>query len=226
MAFKIAGSMAFKEAARKADPVLLEPIMAVEVTTPEEYMGDVIGDLTSRRGRIEDMEERGGSRSSARWCRWRRCSATPPTCGRATQGRADVHHAVRLLQRGARRRSRKEIIARVTRRVARPAQTVRAEAQEDVRWRKAEVRADQAARQHRHDRSHRPRQDDADGGDHQACWPTRASADVHAVRPDRQGAGGARARHHDRHRPRRVRDRRTGTTPTSTARATPTTSRT
>jgi elongation factor G len=56
MAFKIAGSMAFKEAARKAKPVLLEPMMAVEVTVPEDYMGTVIGDLNSRRGRIEGME--------------------------------------------------------------------------------------------------------------------------------------------------------------------------
>ncbi|MEO7653646.1 MAG: elongation factor G, partial [Bryobacteraceae bacterium] len=56
MAFKIAGSMAVKEAARRAKPVLLEPIMAVEVVVPEEYMGDVIGDLNSRRGRIEGME--------------------------------------------------------------------------------------------------------------------------------------------------------------------------
>src|SRR5438309_705106 len=56
MAFKIAGSMAFKEAARKAKPVLLEPVMAVEVTVPEEYMGTIIGDLNSRRGRIEGME--------------------------------------------------------------------------------------------------------------------------------------------------------------------------
>ena len=58
MAFKIAGSMAFKEGARKAQPVLLEPIMAVEVVTPEEYMGDVIGDLNSRRGKIEGMTPR------------------------------------------------------------------------------------------------------------------------------------------------------------------------
>ena len=58
MAFKIAGSMAFKEAARKADPVLLEPMMAVEVTTPEDYMGDVIGDLNRRRGQIQAMDER------------------------------------------------------------------------------------------------------------------------------------------------------------------------
>ena len=61
MAFKIAGSMAFKEACRKAKPVLLEPVMAVEVVVPEEYMGDVIGDLNSRRGRIEGMELRGGT---------------------------------------------------------------------------------------------------------------------------------------------------------------------
>ena len=53
--------MAFKEAMKKADPVLLEPIMKVEVTTPEEYMGDVIGDLNSRRGRIEGMEARMGA---------------------------------------------------------------------------------------------------------------------------------------------------------------------
>jgi len=61
MAFKIAGSMAFKEAARKASPVLLEPVMSVEVVVPEEYMGDIIGDLNSRRGRIEGMEHRAGS---------------------------------------------------------------------------------------------------------------------------------------------------------------------
>ena len=60
MAFKIAGSMAFKEAARKAQPVLLEPMMAVEVRTPEEYMGDVIGDLNSRRGQIQSMEDASG----------------------------------------------------------------------------------------------------------------------------------------------------------------------
>ncbi len=59
MAFKIAGSMAFKEAARKASPVLLEPMMAVEVTVPEEHMGTIIGDINSRRGRIEGMEHLG-----------------------------------------------------------------------------------------------------------------------------------------------------------------------
>ena len=61
MAFKIAGSMAVKEAARRAKPVLLEPIMAVEAVTPDEYMGEVIGDLSSRRGKMEGMEQRGSS---------------------------------------------------------------------------------------------------------------------------------------------------------------------
>jgi len=61
MAFKIAGVMAFKEAARRAKPCLLEPIMQVEVVTPEEYMGDVMGDLSARRGRLEGNEQRGNS---------------------------------------------------------------------------------------------------------------------------------------------------------------------
>jgi elongation factor G len=61
LAFKIAGSMAFKDAAKRAHPVLLEPVMRVEVVVPEEYMGDVIGDITRRRGHIQSMEARGGS---------------------------------------------------------------------------------------------------------------------------------------------------------------------
>jgi elongation factor G len=62
LAFKIAGSMVFKQAARQADPVLLEPLMAVEVRTPDDFMGDVIGDLNSRRGQIQAMDEQAGSR--------------------------------------------------------------------------------------------------------------------------------------------------------------------
>jgi elongation factor G len=61
MAFKIAGSMAFQDAAKKAEPVLLEPVMRVEVVVPEEYMGDVIGNLSRRRGRIQSQEDRGGA---------------------------------------------------------------------------------------------------------------------------------------------------------------------
>ena len=62
LAFKIAGNAAFKEAARMAKPVLLEPMFAVEVTTPETYMGDVIGDINSRRGQVQSMDERSGDR--------------------------------------------------------------------------------------------------------------------------------------------------------------------
>jgi elongation factor G len=61
IAFKIAGSMAFREAAEKAKPILLEPVMEVEVVTPQEFMGEVIGDLSSRRGKILSMENRGGA---------------------------------------------------------------------------------------------------------------------------------------------------------------------
>jgi translation elongation factor EF-G len=61
MAFKVAASMAFKEGCKQAKSVLLEPIMKVEITVPEEYMGDVIGDVNSRRGRMEGMEARGGN---------------------------------------------------------------------------------------------------------------------------------------------------------------------
>ena len=77
MAFHIAGSMAFKDAMRKGNPVLLEPIMKVEVTMPEEYMGDIIGDINSRRGRIEKTS------AAASWLRlmfrWQRCSVILPT---------------------------------------------------------------------------------------------------------------------------------------------------
>jgi elongation factor G len=62
MAFKLAASMGFKEAARKANPAILEPIMKVEVEVPEEYMGDVIGDLNRRRGQVNNMSDRAGNK--------------------------------------------------------------------------------------------------------------------------------------------------------------------
>ena len=61
-AFKIAGSMAIKDALKKSDPILLEPMMAVEVETPEQYMGDVMGNLSGRRGKIEGMDDRSGNK--------------------------------------------------------------------------------------------------------------------------------------------------------------------
>ena len=83
MAFKIAGSMGFKEGFRRAKPVLLEPIMKVEVVTPEDYSGDVIGDLNRRRGQILGMDEsRLGQGRSPPMCRCPRCSATRRPCAR------------------------------------------------------------------------------------------------------------------------------------------------
>jgi elongation factor G len=76
LAFEIAARAALREAAQKAGIKLLEPIMKVEVVTPEDYLGDVIGDMNSRRGQIQGTDSRGNARSSRRWCRWPTCSAT------------------------------------------------------------------------------------------------------------------------------------------------------
>jgi elongation factor G len=89
LAFKIAGSMAFKKAAGRADPVLLEPVMAVEVRTPEEYMGEVIGDLNSRRGQIQAMEERSGVRAVAAHVPLSEMFGYVGDLRSRTQGRAD-----------------------------------------------------------------------------------------------------------------------------------------
>lgn len=88
MAFKIAGSMAFKEASAKASPVLLEPIMSVEVVVPEEYMGDVIGDLNSRRGRIMGMESRAGAQVVSAMVPLAQMFGYATDLRSATQGRA------------------------------------------------------------------------------------------------------------------------------------------
>ena len=74
--------MAFKEAMKRAKPKLLEPVMAVEVTTPEDYLGDVMGNLNSRRGRIESMQPVGNAQVVKAASRSARCSATPPICAR------------------------------------------------------------------------------------------------------------------------------------------------
>ena len=76
LAFEIAGRAGFREALEKAGPVILEPIMRVEVVTPEDYVGDVIGDLNSRRGQIRGTEAGALPRSSTPWCRSPTCSAT------------------------------------------------------------------------------------------------------------------------------------------------------
>ncbi len=118
MAFKIAGSMALKEAAKKARPQLLEPVMSVEVVTADEYMGDVIGDLNSRRGQVEGVEQRGQRAgdhgqspvgADVRVC-WRPAVSYP--------GARDLHDAVRFVPGGTgldRTRDRRSGARRVTR---------------------------------------------------------------------------------------------------------------
>ena len=98
MAFKVAGSMAFREAARRAKPVLLEPIMAVEVVTPEEFMGDVIGDLNRRRGRIEGMEPRGNAQVIRAYVPLAEMFGYATDLRSADAGPGDLHDAVRPLR--------------------------------------------------------------------------------------------------------------------------------
>ena len=115
IAFKVAGSLAFKEAARRAKPVLLEPIFAVEVVTPEEFMGDVIGDLNRRRGRVHGH---GAARQRAGRDRQRAAVGDVRLRDRPAlqhAGARDVHDGVRELRRGAaehRREGRREPLGR------------------------------------------------------------------------------------------------------------------
>src|SRR5262249_21848169 len=88
MAFKIAGSMAFKSAEQRAKPKLLEPVMAVEVVTPEEYLGDVMGDLNSRRGRVEGLEPRGNAQAIRARVPLATMFGYAPDLRSTTQGRA------------------------------------------------------------------------------------------------------------------------------------------
>jgi len=112
MAFKIAGSIAFKEAARKAKPVLLEPVMAVEVTVPEEYMGTIIGDLNSRRGRIEGMEMVGGVQAIKATVPLSNMFGYATSMRGSTQGRANFSMEFKQYEEAPRSVS-EEIIAKV-----------------------------------------------------------------------------------------------------------------
>ena len=99
--FKIAGSMAFKEGMKRAKPKLLEPVMAVEVVTPDEYLGDVIGNLNGRRGRVEQLEPVGGSQSDPRERSALRDVRLRDRPALDEPGPRDVHDAVRPLRRSA-----------------------------------------------------------------------------------------------------------------------------
>ena len=223
MAFKIAGSMAVKDAFDKADPAILEPIMKVEVVMPEEFMGDVIGDLNSRRGHIEGME-------SARQARQVVRAFVPLAAmfGYATDlrqhdpGSRDVLDGVLPLRRSAASRS--------------PASWSQKSANHAARKPLAEESRDTTMAKKKFERT-KPHvnigtighidhgKTTPDGGHHQVPGP-EGRGRVPRLRLHRQRARGARARHHHRHRPRRVRDRRAPLRPRRLPRATPTTSRT
>ena len=253
MAFKIAGSMAVKKAAKQASPVLLEPIMAVEVVTPEDYMGDVIGDLSSRRGKVEGMEQRGTSQVVRAQVPLSDMFGYATDLRSRTQGRATYTMQFNAYQEVPDSIAR-EIVARARGRVAtdrrpnrhsesqqtpaatrgQPQHETRRGPRGPAREKEAGARAmakqkferNEAPRQHRHDGAHRPRQDDAHRGDHQG--PARAQPERRPSRPSTRST--RRRRRRSGASPSRSPTSSTrptsATTRTSTCPATPTTSRT
>ena len=109
IAFKVAGSLALKEAAKRAKPVLLEPVMAVEVVVPQEFLGDVIGDLSRRRGRVEGQEPRGNAMAVTGSVPLSEMFGYSNDLRSNTQGRGQLQHAVRPL-RGSPEQHRGEIV--------------------------------------------------------------------------------------------------------------------
>jgi len=89
MAFKVAGSMGFRNGCQQSKPVLLEPMMEVEVITPEDYMGDIVGDLNRRRGKVLGMSDRSNAKVVDAEVPCPRCSATRPSCVQCHEGRAN-----------------------------------------------------------------------------------------------------------------------------------------
>ena len=181
MAFKIAGSMASRRRCRRASPVLLEPIMAVEVVTPEDYMGDVIGDLSSRRGRVEGMDQQGNNQVIRAQVPLAEMFGYATDLRSRTQGRATYTMQFESTSEVPESVA-KEIVARATgassrqaARSGRPSPQTRHSVTDRVvpgrgsgyRSREqrddgqAKIRAHQAPRQHRDHGSHRPRQDHA-----------------------------------------------------------------
>ena len=194
MAFKVAGSMAFKEAMKRAKPKLLEPVMAVEVVTPGGVprRRDGRPQLAPRARRGPGAARQRAGDQGARPARHDVRLRNRPALDDAGPGH--VHHAVRSL-RGSASVDRGRDRRRPERKRNRKGENGQ-----------AEVRADQAAPQRRHDRSHRPRQDDAHRRDHEGARGEGRQHDRQVVRGDRQRARGAAARHHDQHLARRVRD--------------------
>ena len=221
MAYKIAGSMAVKEAISKASPVILEPVMAVEVVTPEDYMGDVIGDLSARRGKVEGMEQRGSSHVVRAQVPLADMFGYATDLRSRTQGRATYTMQFDAYNEVPESISR-EIVARARRRVG-LTETKRPDPAGDRRHGPAagtgppERERFPSMAKKKFERT-KPHVNVGTMGhiDHGKTTLTAAITKVlsedqpqhrlHALRPDRQGPRGEAAGDHDHHRPRRVRD--------------------
>jgi len=177
MAFKIAGSMAVKEAARQAHPILLEPIMDVEVVTPSDYMGDVIGDLSARRGKIGGMTQRADAHIVAASVPLSEMFGYSTTLRSMSQGRAIYSMEFSHYQEVPKAKA-EEIVSKV----------------KGLDHGKGEIRAQQAACERGHHRPRGSRQDDPDGGAHEGVVG-QGARDLHLLRPGGEGlrvAGAAR----------------------------------
>ena len=230
IAFKIAGSLALQEAVKRAKPTLLEPIFKVEVVTPEDFLGDVIGDLSRRRGRIEGQDRRGNALAVTAMVPLSEMFGYATEMRSMTQGRATYTMQFEKYDEVPGNVATKVIEERTGRggrRLDCPADKFRDEtdAEELNRSGEGEVRARQAARQRRDHRSHRPRQDDADRCHHDGAGREVRRAGLArsprstTLRRRRSAASRSRRRTSSTRR-------RTVTTRTSTAPVTPTTSRT
>jgi elongation factor G len=189
-AFEIAGSLAFQEGAKTAGIFLLEPMMAVEVVTPEQYMGDVIGDLNSRRGKISGMTQRGNAQVIDADVPLAEMFGYSTDLRSKTQGRATYSMQFKIYAQVP-NAIQDTIVAKVKGGLPRPpgAQAQLQNRRESENG-QGKVRPHQAPRQRRHDRSHRPRQDDADGLDRQGPVE-EGPRERDQVRGHRQGRHGA-----------------------------------
>jgi elongation factor G len=164
MAFKIAGSMAFKEGFAKARPVLLEPIMKVEVITPEDYSGDVIGDLNRRRGQIQGMEDGPSGKVITAEVPLAEMFGYATTVRSMSQGRATFSMEFAEVPRGAEQRRRGRPQEGLLIPIPQPPLPATGNSKQEYRHVEGKVRTQQAARERWDDWSRGPWQDDADGG--------------------------------------------------------------
>ena len=164
MAFKIAGSMAFQDAAKKAKPVLLEPVMRVEVVVPKDYMGDVMGDLASRRGRIQSQEDRGGTQIINARVPLSEMFGYATDLRSRTQGRATYSMHFDRYEQAPQNVSEEVVAGSRARSRRRQAHSDDTSARRERIDGEREIRSFETARERGDDRAHRPREDDADGG--------------------------------------------------------------